>query len=180
MLIRSKIAVGLAAALSVSAVGGVAFAATQGSLGSTSTGTSSLSATVTDLVQIKDIQDISINGTDTSLPKTGTGTACVYSNATSNAYKITATSANSSGGGAFTVQSGSNTMDYTLQWSGKGGSPITLTSGTQSATVFTGNDSATCASGDLSTANVSIPAATWTTSPAGDYADTLTLVVAPN
>ena len=61
MLNRSKIAVGLAAALSVSAVGGVAFAATQGSLGSTSTGTSSLSAEVTDLVQIKDIQDISIN-----------------------------------------------------------------------------------------------------------------------
>lgn len=178
MLIRSKIAVGLAAALSVSAVGGVAFAATQGSLGSTSTGTSSLSATVTDLVQITDVADITLTAATAADPLAGNDSVCVYSNASGNLYEVTASSAN--GSGSFELSDGSNTMVYTVNWTDSASSQVALTEGAQTSSNLAGSASTSCADTKTSSVALSVPAATWTTSPAGTYTDTLTLVVAPN
>lgn len=179
MLNRSKIAVGLVAALSASALSGVAFAATQGSLGSTSTGTSSLNATVTDLVQITDVNDITLTAATASDPLAGSDSSvCVYSNASGNLYEITATSAN--GSGSFLLSDGSNTMAYTVSWTDSSSGNASLTEGAQSTSNFAGSAQTNCGDGNTSSVALNVPAATWTTSPAGAYTDTLTLVVAPN
>ena len=178
MLNRSKIAVGLAAALSVSALGGVAFAATQGTLGSTSTGTSSLSATVTSLVQITDVADITLTAATAADPLAGSDSVCVYSNASGNLYEITAQSAN--GSGSFLLSDGSNTMAYTVSWTDADSTNVSLTEGAQSNSNLDGSASTTCSDSLTSSVALNVPAATWTTSPAGTYTDTLTLVVAPN
>ncbi len=179
MLNRSKIAVGLVAALSVSALNGAAFAATQGSLGSTSTGTSSLDATVTDLVQITDVNDITLSAASASDPLVGSDSSvCVYSNASGNLYEITASSAN--GSGSFLLNDGSNTMAYTVNWTDSAATTVALSEGAQSSSNFAGSASTSCADTKVSSVALSVPAATWTTSPAGTYNDTLTLVVAPN
>ena len=179
MLIRSKIAVGLAAALSVSAVGGVAFAASQGTLGSTSTGSSSLSATVTSLVLIDGVNDILLSAATANDDLEGNDPSiCVYSNATDNLYEITASSTN--GSGSFLLSDiSSNTMAYTVKWTDADGTEVSLTEGAQTSSNLDGSATTDC-TGAFSRVDVSVPAATWTTSPAGGYSDTLTLVVAPN
>ena len=57
----------------------VNFAATQGTLGTTSTGTVNISITIPALVQLTGLSDIAM-GTSSSFPATGNTTACIYSN----------------------------------------------------------------------------------------------------
>ena len=76
--------------------GGSAIAATQGTLGLTSTGTIDISVGVGDQIQITALADITgpyVPGTDFN----GSSPACVYSNGGTGAFDVTMTSANGSG-----------------------------------------------------------------------------------
>lgn len=180
---------GTLTALLVTAAVGNSYAATQGTLGATSTGTASLSITKSVQAQISDIQDMtlsnwSIGGGAVSL----SSNICVYSS-TGN-YKVTATGSGSSN--AFTVASGANTIPYTVTWDFGGvgslgtGSTASLTSGTQSAGYTTASTtSALCngggASNDTARVTVGITSANMTSAPSSStpYTGTLTMMVTP-
>ena len=175
-----KVAKGIVAGgLAVAAAS--SFAATDGFTGFTSTGTLDITLNVTDEVRISNLQDIDLGtfgGTDAS----GFSPACVYRNATGN-YQITA-----SGDGAASafelsdLLGGTATVPYSVTWDdGSASGAQSLASGV-ALTGLTGADTSsdTCGTtGNNGTVVVTVTAASAAALPAGDYAGTLTLVVAP-
>lgn len=118
----------------------IALAATDGSLGGTSTGTSELSVTVPLRAQITGVADLDFsseltawNGAD---DVTLADSVCVFTS--SGAYEVTA-----SGNGtanAFTVTDGSTFISYTVEWDDNdaSNSGTALTTGVQSTANFEG------------------------------------------
>ncbi len=113
-----------------------AMAATQGTLGSTSTGTSVISITKSVQAQISDISDMTLSNWSV-----GDGAVTLFSNvciySSTGSYKVTATG--SGGGNAFTIASGGNTIPYSVTWNSGGAGNLAstgtaLTTGVQSAT----------------------------------------------
>jgi len=109
--------------ITVTFIGGInlaqsaARAATQGTLGLTSTGSANISVTKTVEAQITDIQDMtlpswSIGDGDVTLYSN----ICVYSS--TGSYKVTATGSGS--GNDFTIASDSSTIPYTVTWNSAG------------------------------------------------------------
>lgn len=160
-----------------------AMAATQGTLGATSTGTVAISVTVPSRVQITGLTDITFNNVEPNVQASASQSNCVWSNTATKGYTITATGDGT--GGAFTLKSGSLTpIAYGVQWN--------QSSGQSSGTALT---AATASSGFVSTATlpacVSAPSATSslvvTIAPAQlenmasqtAYTGTLTLLVSP-
>src|SRR5579871_542163 len=96
------------------------FAASQGTLGTTSTGTVGVSITIPSLVQVTGLLDIAV-GTVSSVPSlgvTGSTSACIYSNLQSpqvGDYFVTASS-NVSGSVFKAKGSGSNYITYSAYW----------------------------------------------------------------
>jgi spore coat protein U-like protein len=161
-------------------------AATQGSLGSTSTGTVSISATVPAKVQISGLTDFAFGTLD---PTTATSTAknvCVWSNTATKGYNITATgSYTGSSGTAFKLSNGTTQLDYGVEWAASAdqstGTNLTANS---VATGFTSTATTpSCASGASPTASLMVKFSTAqmqaAVGSATAYTGTLTLVVAP-
>ena len=98
-----------------------AHAATQGVLGPTSTGDLTITLTVDDLVQISDLDDITL-ATYGSVSLTGGDDVCVYSN--SGSYDITATGDGGDTGTAFELTgSGPDSVPYSVEWATSSGAP---------------------------------------------------------
>ena len=183
ILVRKGRALAACALLAIFA-SGAAQAATQGTLGATSTGTVTISATIPSRVQISGLSDFVFGTldptTDTSLSKN----VCVWSNTGTKGYNITATGNGGVSGTAFTLTNGSKTLDYGVEWAGSTGqaSGTALATGT-AANGFTSTAAApTCGSGPTPTASLIVRftsaqmlAAVGTTA----FTGTLTLVVAP-
>ena len=74
-----------------------AFAATQGTLGATSTGSLNITLTIDALVQISALDDIPLGNYTGGANMTGADDLCVYSN--TGGYEITATGDDGAGGG---------------------------------------------------------------------------------
>jgi len=166
------------------------YAASQGTLGATSTGTVNISVTKTVEAQITDIQDMTLPSWSL-----GDGDVTLYSNvcvySSTGSYKVTATGSGS--GNAFSIASGSNTIPYTVTWNnaGAGGglsnSGTGLTSTVQSTNF--GNAATTtadCNGGGptndtariiLSISNADLTAAM---SSSTAYTGTLTMLITPN
>lgn len=161
------------------------FAATQGTLGATSSGTVGVSITLSSLVQITGLTDITL-GTVSTFPATGNTTACVYSNVASplGAYFVTATSANASAG-AFRVSDGAGTpkfITYSAFWNNAAAAAqtTTLTSGTKTAQQTGGSAvSLTCGGTPNANFNLSFSAAQVQGAAAATYTDTVTLLITP-
>ena len=115
----SKICKPLIFGLLTSAVLGFcpAEAATQGTLGATSTGTANISITKSVQAQISDLSDMTLSSWSI-----GQGAVTLYSNvciySSTGGYKVTATGSGSSN--AYTIASGSNTMPYSVAWNAGG------------------------------------------------------------
>jgi hypothetical protein len=159
-----------------------AVAATQGTLGSTSTGSISIGASVPNRVQISGLTDVSFANQDPSVAASNAQNVCVYSNTSTKGYNVTATGSGASS--AFTLSNGAATVPYSVEWAGSSG----LSSGTAlgSGTALTGLTSTatnpTCSAGPSSTASlvVKITAASLQGMQAAtSYTGTLTLLVAP-
>lgn len=163
-------------------------AATQGTLGATSTGSANISVTKSVQAQISDISDMTLtNWSIGDGAVTLSSNVCVYSS-TGN-YKVTATGSGS--GSAFSIASGSNTIPYTVTWNagGAGGLSNTgtsLTTNTQSASLGNASvTSANCSGGGAGndTARVivgisqaSMDAAASSSTP---YTGTITMLITP-
>jgi hypothetical protein len=160
--------------------GSLALAATQGTLGSTSSGTMNINSTKGNAVMISGLADITFPASFTAPISSIDQTACIYS--TTGNYLLTATSANANGT-TFQLANGGNQIIYTVAWSvlSSGGTLTTLASGQQSGTTFVNaNQSSTsCNGGNDSHVEITIDAGTFNSAPTGSYTDTLTFTVAP-
>ena len=170
-VIRTLATAAMVAALSA----GSALAASDGLLGLNSTGTSLLSITKGDQAQITGIADIAMPAWTTGSPApAGSTTACVFT--TTGAYQVTTSSANTTGTNYRLFDGALNYIVYTVQWNDGGGAvamtgSTTLTSQTGSTILGCGGTNATVA--------VDITNPVMIAAPVGVYADTLTVLIAP-
>lgn len=172
------IAMGLAAATG----GTPTVAATQGSLGATSTGTVSISASVPSRARISGLSDVAFTNQDPAVAASNAQNVCVWTNTATKAYTITASGSGTSG--AFTLSDGSGTVPYSVAWapSINQTSGATLTAGTASGSLTSTATHQTCASAPSASASliVGISSADLGTMSAGSsYLGTLTLLVTP-
>jgi hypothetical protein len=171
-----------AACIAALMANGTALAATQGSLGTTSTGSISIGASVPNRVQISGLADVSFANQDPATPAANAQNVCVWSNTSTRGYNVTATG--SGAGSAFTLAGGASTVPYAVEWAGSSGqsSGTALTSGAALTGLTSAATSATCASGPSSSASLIVRISTanlQTMEAATAYTGTLTLVVAP-
>ena len=165
--------VGLGALL----VSTTATAATGGTLGLTSTGTTDISIIKGDTAQITGLTDIILAPWTTGDPApAGTSPACVYTS--TGSYQMTATSANGTGG-TFRLTDGTNFINYTVSWNDGVAGLQATTNGTP-LTGRTGDAvSTTCGGATPATVQVNITNGQMAGAPTGTYGDTLTVLIAP-
>lgn len=160
------------------------YAASDGTLGTTSSGTVDVTMTIASLVQISKLSDIALGAiTDTSASEAGSTQACIYTNVSGGTYTITATSSHPSSGDFRVNDGGSNYVTYTAQWSDQqdGSGSVALTSGAVLA-ASQENASTTsldCDGGSNARFSVTFPAGNLFAAVPGTYTDTVTLLVAP-
>lgn len=172
----------LALACAFSLIATAASAATDGSLGATSTGTVNVSASVPNRVELSGLTDVAFTNQDPASAASKAQSVCVWSNTSTGGYHVTATGSGT--GSAFTLASGSLTVPYSVQWSGTSGQTTgtALTSGTALTGLTSTAVNPTCSTGAATTASliVNIAAADLQSMQAStSYTGTLTLVVAP-
>jgi hypothetical protein len=162
-----------------------AHAAVQGTLGATSFASKIISVSVLARVQIANIADVAFGSWSS-----GDGDlldndeVCIYSNAASGGYNVTATSLD--GTGVFTLDSAGTNLTYGVAWTGATGGTFAggtaLTEGALNSTLFSGSTtSVTCAGGDNATLSIQILAADLdaVTGTATAFSDTLTITISP-
>src|SRR5512146_296379 len=158
-----------------------ALGATQGTVGSTSTGSVSISATVPGRVQISGLTDVAFGTVDPTAPAASAENVCVWSNTSGKGYEVTASGSGASS--AFTLSDGTNTLPYSVEWAGSSGqsSGTALVSGTALGSLTSTATNSTCSAGPVATASliVTMSAANLQAAVASSYTGTLTLVVAP-
>jgi len=161
---------------------GPAHAATDGSLGATSTGTVSISASVPSRARITGLTDVAFTGQDPATPASNAQSICVWSNTSTKAYSITATGSGTSN--AFTLTNGTGTVPYSVEWSATSGatSGSALTTGSASSSLTSSATSQNCSSGPTSSASLIVKMSTTdlgTMTGGSSYTGTLTLLVTP-
>lgn len=166
--------------LLLTAIPTVAFAASDGTLGATSTGTSTITVTVPNLIRITGMADFSFGTYSGSGDMDQNDNVCVYTNKASGTYRVTASG--SGAGGAFSVASGADTLAYGVFFNDVSGTTgeQALTSGS----ALTGQSGAnttsqTCGGSDNANIHVRFLETNLTAAPAGSYTGTLTIVVEP-
>jgi hypothetical protein len=169
---------GLALAVAMMAAAPAA-AATQGSLGATSTGSVTITASIPARARISSLEDISFADQDPAQAASGSQDVCVWSNTLSRAY--TTTASGSGTGGAFTLANGGREIPYSVQWAALGGGGgLALSSGVASTPLVTAATEQDCQSADSASLLVRIePGDLQTMEPGATYAGALTLMVTP-
>ena len=177
----------LAAAIGLFGLATTAHAATQGTAGTTSTGSVTINASIAARVAISNLNDITFADTDFA-PVIGTGNSvqktdnvCTWSNNADRSYFITASG--SGAANAFTLASASNpVIPYSVSWAQSTGQTTgaALTAGTKSAKLISTATTSTCGGGTNATLIVAITGANAETMLAGAaYTGTLTLLMTP-
>lgn len=161
---------------------GPAMAATQGSLGTTSTGSISIGASVPNRVQLTGLTDVNFANQDPASNASNSQNLCVWSNTSTKGYNVTASG--SGAANAFTLANGALTVPYSVEWAGSSNqsSGSALTSGTALTGLTSTATNATCSSGSTSSASLIVrisSANLQNMQAATTYTGTLTLVVAP-
>jgi len=128
-----------------------AWAATQGTLGATSTGTSDVSVTIPEQFRISNLQDVTF-GTWNGGDLTNNQNTCIYHNG-DGSYSITATSNT----GSFALQNGAHTLPFEVYFNNTPTSSGGASLGYNNATATSGGNtaSADCSAGGLS-ANIRV------------------------
>jgi hypothetical protein len=157
-------------------------AATQGSFGTSSTGSISIGASVPSRVQLSGLSDVAFTNQDPTVAASNAQNVCVWSNSSTRGYNVTATGSGT--GSAFTLSNGAATVPYSVEWAGSSGqiTGTSLASGTALTGLTSTATNPTCLAGPSSSASliVNISAASLQGMQAAtNYTGTLTLVVAP-
>jgi hypothetical protein len=179
---RARLCQLLGACAAAMLIDGSAVAATQGTLGTTSTGTVAIGASVPNRVQLSGVTDVSLLNQDPATAAVDAQNVCVWSNTSTKGYNVTATGSGTSS--AFTLSNGSLTVPYSVEWSGTTGqsSGTALSAGAALTGLKSTAVSATCSSGASSSASLIVKMSTASLQgmqAATTYTGTLTLVVAP-
>jgi len=164
-------------------------AAEQGTLGETSEGSSDIEVEIQNMIQITDIDDITVEYGPTGSAGNGfpngisTGDdVCIYTNQVDTTYLVTATG--DGAGGAFTIESAAeDTIAYEVFW-GDSDDPsaaaVALTSGVENATQFTNaTNTFPCVTNNASF-RIAMTHSNLMNVPAGVYEGTLTINVVPD
>lgn len=153
---------------------GLAGAATQGTMGATSSGSIAVQAQVPSLVKLTGLTDLSF--TTNSFPATAADTFCVYSN-TSATYAVIVSSAE----GSFLLNNAGSTasITYSVDWADTGGTTA-LTYNTKLTGQGTGAANPSCSGGTNASLTVTITETDLGTAPADIYSGTLNLTISPN
>ena len=93
-----------------------ASAATQGTLGSTSTGSVSINASVPNRIQLTGLTDVSFLNQDPAVAAASTQNVCVWSNTSTKGHFVTATGSGTAR--ASTLANGALTVPYRVDWAG--------------------------------------------------------------
>lgn len=165
-----------------------ASAATQGTAGTTSTGTVTVSASVAARVDITGLSDVSFADADlgpvinTAGQATKAQNVCVWSNNADKSYYITASG--SGAASAFTLANAANpVVPYEVYWNATSGqvTGTQLTTGTKSAKLVGTATAPTCSGGSTASLVLGIQGSDANSMLASTaYTGTLTLLVAPN
>ena len=156
-------------------LGTTATAATDGTLGLTSTGTTDISIIKGDTAQITGLTDMVMAPWTTGSPApVDSTTACVYTS--TGAYQVTPTSANGAGL-QFRMADGGNFLVYDVNWND--GSGNTNLNNGQLLGGQAGSTTIGCGGATNVTVQVNVTIGNITAAPVGNYADTLTLLIAP-
>ena len=161
---------------------GAAFAATQGTLGATSTGSITIGASIPNRVLLSKLTDVSFTNQDPSVNAANAQNVCVWSNTTTKGYNVTATGSGTAS--AFTLANGALTVPYSVEWAGSSGQSAgsALSTGTALTGLTSTATNMNCASGPAASASLIVrisSANLQTMQAATTYTGTLTLVVAP-
>lgn len=159
---------------------GAAIAATDGTLGLTSTGTVNITVSTGDQIQISGMVDI-VGGHVVGSDFVGTTPVCIYKNGADNTFRINADSNFAGGGFNLADGGGANPVAYTVNYFDGAGNTTAMVENTDVA-VDNANDQATdCSSGNAAqTFTITAADAALQAVPAGTYTDTLTILVTPN
>lgn len=160
-----------------------AAASTQGSFGSTSTGSVTINASVPGRVRISGLSDVTFANADPSVAASNAQNVCVWSNTSTRGYSITATGSGTAN--AFTLANGAlPVVPYMVQWAQT--SAQASGTGLTASTALTGQTSSAinqdCSAGPAASASliVSVASSALQGMTSGvTYNGTLTLVVAP-
>jgi len=166
-------------------VAGDAFAATQGDLDTDSEGSSDISVTVTEVVQITDIDDITVNPYDhAGAAGISQGDAvCVYTNDPNTSYRVEATGDGGAGSDEFQIESGANAIVYQVYWGDTdtpGDAATELTSGVRNAAVFENATGTYPCAANNGSFRVAMTHNNIMSVPAGTYSGTLTINLIPD
>jgi hypothetical protein len=169
-------------AMAIAALAVPAQAATQGTLGATSSGSISISASVPNRARITGLSDVSFASQDPNTAAASAQNVCVWSNTATKNYTVTATG--SGAANAFTLANGALTVPYSVQWAASTGqtSGNALTAATASSAFTSTATQQTCATGPAASASLIVGISTTdlgAMQAATTYSGTLTLVVAP-
>lgn len=161
---------------------GAGQAATQGTLGSTSTGSITINASVPNRIQLTGLSDVSFTNQDPTVAASNAQNLCVWSNSATRGYYVTATG--SGAASAFTLANGASTVPYSVEWAGASAqsSGTALATATALHGLTSTATNPTCASGPSSSASLIVKMPTTSLQAmqaAATYTGTLTLVVAP-
>lgn len=170
------------AALLAGALDSGAIAATQGTLGSTSTGSLSISASVPNRIQLTGLTDVAFTNQDPSTAASNAQNVCVWANTSTKGYNVTATGSGTSG--AFTLANGAASVPYSVEWSGSSGAATgsALATGAALTGLVSAATDPTCSTGAASSASLIVKLSATdlqSMQAATSYTGTLTLVVAP-
>lgn len=165
----------IAAIASALVVSGSAMAASDGTLDTTSTGTSIVTIIKQNAVQITNVNDLNL-GTHAVLAadQVAADDVCVFSS--TSGYNLTVTSAN----GAFNLQDSATAtpIPYTMSWTTAAGSSA-VGYGSAIAGLTGDNVSLDCSAGTNANFEITVSSADFNSADPGTYSDTLTLLVQP-
>ena len=171
--------IALSTAIASSLFAGQAFAASQGTIGATSTGESVVSLTINDQVQISGVDDIALGAFDGTNDLTGSTAFCVYRSG-AGSYEMTLTA---EGKSTFEVASATtlDTIPFTAKVDGDSdASDGTTIAHTGTSSTYTGSDAVDCGSADNAALEVNFAAAALRTAGAAtDYTATMVILVEP-
>lgn len=155
-------------------------AATDGSLGDASigsTGTSDIILIKDNAVQITNVGDIDLGQASTlAADAVGGDDVCVFSS--TGGYEVTVDS--DVRAGAFNLESaGGDQMAYTVTWAANGGAAAPVTAGSAITSLAGDSSSLTCSGGTNARFEVTVDDAVFNAAAPGTYEDTVSLLVMP-
>lgn len=168
-------------AVSSTVLSAVSYAATNGTLGPTSTFSYNVTITIPERVRVSNIQNLAFGLYPGSGNVTQSQGMCIYSNTSGGGYDVTLLG--DGAGNAFTISQGPNTIPYRVFWNDVAGSvgEVEATSGiTLSGQTGAHRTSLSCGGSDNANISILMEEGNVQGQPNGSYTGVLSIIIEPN